>query len=405
VKGLFRSAATVAAMLSIAGCNGVGSLSSVPTSGAQSAAQRAQSAAQIAQDANGLHYVLPAHVHRACGLAQQGFSQCELLYRDDVSPDTVSGLLASDLQSAYNLPSSSDGAGQVVAIVDAYDNPDLAVDFAAYRSYMGLPAGSLTKYNQEGVVGNYPQGNTGWGEEMALDVEMVSASCPLCTVIVVEGNSNSNADLGAAVDEAVKLGANVVSNSYSGGGSSPADYNHKGVVILASAGDSGYGIADPADFPSVVAVGGTHLVKSTKNSRGWGETVWSGTGGGCSTDAKPKWQKDPGCKFRTGNDIAAVADPNTGVAFYDTYGMGGWGVVGGTSVSSPLLAGVFGLAANEKKQDGGKTFYTKKAQKYLNDITFGSNGSCSTTYPYLCNAETGYDSPTGWGTPNGIGAF
>jgi subtilase family serine protease len=200
------------------------------------------------------------------------------------------------------------------------------------------------------------------------------------------------------------LGATVVSNSYSGSGATESDYSHKKVTILASAGDSGYGIADPADFESVVAVGGTHLVAGG-SGRGYTETVWTGTGGGCSTQTKPKWQHDSGCKFRTGNDVSAVADPNTGVAEYDTYGESGWFVVGGTSVSSPFLGGVFGLAGNATKQDGGKTFWEKKHEKSseLYDITSGKDGSCSPAY--LCTAGVGYDGPTGWGTPNGIGAF
>ena len=103
--------------------------------------------------------------------------------------------------------------------------------------------------------------------------------------------------------------------------------------------------------------------------------------------------------------MSAVADPNTGVAEYDTYGESGWFVVGGTSVSSPFLGGVFGLAGNATKQDGGKTFWEKKHEKSseLYDITSGKDGSCSPAY--LCTAGVGYDGPTGWGTPNGIGAF
>jgi subtilase family serine protease len=267
---------------------------------------------------------------------------------------------------------------------------------------MNLPDANFTKYNQTGQQSNYPQGNSGWGVEIALDVEMVSAACPLCTIILVEANSSNWSDLGTAENEAVTLGATVISNSYSGSGATESNFNHPGVTILASAGDSGYGIADPADFGSVVAVGGTHLV-SGGGTRGWTETVWRGTGGGCSTQSKPKWQRDKGCTFRTANDVAAVADPQTGVAEYDTYGESGWFVVGGTSVSSPFLGGVFGLAGNATKQTGGEIFWEKKSRKYLYDITSGSNGSCQTKY--LCNAGKGYDGPTGWGTPNGIGAF
>ncbi len=233
---------------------------------------------------------------------------------------------------------------------------------------------------------------------------MVSASCPNCTIYLIEANSNNWSDLETAENEAVALGATIVSNSYGGGGGDPSDFNHPGTTILASAGDSGYGVADPADFDSVVAVGGTHLTQGG-GSRGWTETTWSGTGSGCSSQPKPSWQHDTGCSGRTMNDVSAVADPNTGVAEYDTYGEPGWFVVGGTSVSSPLLGGVFGLAGNSTQQNGGQIFWTTKASAtgYLYDITSGSNGTCNPSY--LCTAGFGYDAPTGWGTPNGIADF
>lgn len=329
-------------------------------------------------------------------------------------PDTPSGLTPADLQSAYNLPSSSKGSGQIVAIVDAYDNPDVASDLAEYRSTFSLGTANFVKYNQEGQQSNYPQGNAGWGVEIDLDVEMASASCPNCTIWLFEANSNSFNDLAAAEQEAVKLGATVISNSYSATGCRrkcnaklQKYYDSPGVTYLASAGDSGYGIGVPAQFDSVVSVGGTDLMPST-GSRGWTETVWSGTGAGCSKAPKPSWQHDPGCKLRTANDVAA--DGGVPVAEYDTYTQGGWIEVYGTSVSSPFLGGVFGLAGNSTKQNGGKAFWalsTKERNKYLFPVTSGSDGTCSPTY--LCTAGTGeykdYSGPTGWGTPNGIGAF
>jgi len=173
------------------------------------------------------------------------------------------------------------------------------------------------------------------------------------------------------------------------------------VVYLASAGDGGYGTQEPADLASVVAVGGTVLMKSGST---YSETAWHGTGSGCATGiSKPSWQHDTGCSSRTMNDVSAVA---SGVAMYDSYSYGGWVQVAGTSISSPLLGGVFGLAGNATKQDAGKKFWTlkKKARKKaLNDITSGSNGSCGGSY--LCTAGVGYDGPTGWGTPKGIKAF
>ena len=161
----------------------------------------------------------------------------------------------------------------------------------------------------------------------------------------------------------------------------------------------------------MVAVGGTHLTRGA-GKRGWTETVWSGSGAGCATssDRKPTWQHDPGCSNRTAVDVSAVADPYTGVAVYDTYERSyrsGWVQVGGTSVSSPLLAGIFALAGNSTNQKGGQTFWQAEHQKHLNPILSGSDGLCGGSY--LCTAGTGqygnYSGPAGWGTPNGIGAF
>ncbi len=317
----------------------------------------------------------------------------------------MAGLSPSQLQSAYKIPSSTNGSGQIVAIVDAFDNPNVASDLAAYRSNFGLPAANFTKYNQLGQQSNYPTGNVGWGVEIDLDVEMVSASCPNCTIYLIEANSNSWSDLAAAEDEAIALGATIVSNSYSGTGAPMSDFNHPGTTILASSGDDGYGVADPADFDSVVSVGGTHLTQGGGGSRGWTESAWSGTGGGCSTQPKPSWQHDTGCANRMANDVSAVADPSTGVSEYDTYGDSGWFVVGGTSVSSPFLAGVFGLAGNSTQQNAGQIFWTVKSHAigYLYDIMSGSNGTCSPSY--FCTAGFGYDGPTGWGTPDGIADF
>jgi subtilase family serine protease len=355
---------------------------------------------------------------RVCNGSRYGMAQCDVLIRRGrVKPDGGSGpgggYTPSQLESAYNLPSTSNGSGEIVAIVDAYDNPNVASDLSYYRSYFGLPAANLVKYNQDGQQSNYPQGDPYWGVEIDLDVEMVSVSCPKCTIYLVEANASNWNDMEAAEAEAVNLGAHIVSNSYNGEGADEKYYDAKGVAYLASAGDSGYdngpyGLGDPVSFPTVVGVGGTSLTQGS-SSRGWTETVWGGSGAGCSKELKPKWQHDPGCKFRTANDVSAVADPSTGPAEYDTYGYGGWFVVGGTSVSSPLVAGIFGLAGNATSQNGGKTFWSKKHEgsKDLFPITSGSDGNCSPRY--LCTAGTDefrdYSGPAGWGTPNGIGAF
>lgn len=350
----------------------------------------------------------------ACTGSRRGQAQCDLLVLPDVNHATVTGWTPADLEAAYNLPPSSKGSGQIVAIVDAYDNPNAASDLALYRSYFGLPAANFAKYNQDGQQGNYPQGNQSWGLEIDLDVEMVSASCPNCTIYLVEANSNSASDLGTAAAEAVTLGAHIVSNSYSGYGDQQSNYDTPGVTYLASAGDYGYSLYQPATFDSVVSVGGTLLSKGG-GTRGWTEIVWNipkdgyATGGGCSSldEKKPSWQHNPGCKYRTGNDVAAVA---WDVAEYDSYGYPGWYEVGGTSVASPLLAGVFALAGNATSQNGGEAFWkmsTQERKKDLFEITKGKDGTCIPKY--LCTAGTGefgeYSGPVGWGTPNGIGAF
>jgi subtilase family serine protease len=253
---------------------------------------------------------------------------------------------------------------------------------------MGLPAATFNKYNQEGKTtgsGSYPpDGSQGWGVEIDLDTQMVSASCPNCTINLVEAKSSNWSDLEAAEKEAVKLGATIVSNSYSGTGASEKYYDAKGVEYLASAGDDGLGIYDPASYDSAVAVGGTVLTKAS-NKRGWTETLWSDSGGGCSTEGKPPWQHDTTCAYRLANDVSAVADIE--VAEYDSYGAGGWIEVGGTSVGSPLLAGAFALAGNATKQDGGRTFWKPAHQKFL----------------YVVSER--YTEQGGWGSAHGIGAF
>jgi subtilase family serine protease len=327
---------------------------------------------------------------------------------------TYDGWDAKDLEAAYDLPITK-GKGHSVYVVDAYDNPDVASDFAAYRKGMGLPAGTLNKYNQDGQTSNYPTGSPGWGVEIDLDVEMASASCPKCTIDLVEANSNSWSDLEAAEAEAVTLGARIVSNSYDGSGGEESYYDTKGVTYLASSGDSGSGLYQPATFQAVIAVGGTFLNNATrvkgdkKAKRKYDEVVWQDSGGGCSStgEAKPPWQKDPDCKYRTGNDVAAVA---VNVGEYDSYDEGGWITVDGTSISSPLVAGMVALAGNSTKQDGGEMLWTltrAEQKKYLYNVGEGNDGgSC---HDYLCECGTKqfgrFCGPAGWGTPHGVGAL
>ncbi|MFC5909357.1 S53 family peptidase [Streptacidiphilus monticola] len=332
-----------------------------------------------------------------------------------VTPNaTPSGYGPSDLLSAYSLPANG-GAGQTVAIVDAYDDPNAESDLATYRSQYGLPActtanGCFKKVDQSGGT-SYPRKSTSWAGEISLDLDMVSAIAPNAHIILVEATSASMTNLGASVNTAARLGATEISNSY-GGSESSSDtgydstyFNHPGIAITVSSGDSGYGVQYPAASPYVTAVGGTSLSKAS-NARGWSESVWStssteGAGSGCSAyEPKPTWQTDSGCAKRTVADVSAVADPATGVAVYQTYGGTGWTVYGGTSVAAPLVAGVYADAGSHSGVPAAKAYANPGA---LNDVTTGATASCSPAY--LCSAETGYDGPTGLGTPNGLTAF
>ncbi|MFJ9475280.1 peptidase S8 [Streptomyces mirabilis] len=336
---------------------------------------------------------------------------------------TPSGYGPSNLQSAYGLTSAaaSNGSGETIAIVDAYNDPNAEADLAKYRSYYGLSActtanGCFKKVSQTGSTTSLPSSDAGWSEEISLDVDMASAICPNCNILLVEATSATMANLGKAVNEAVTLGAKYVSNSY-GGSESSSDtsydssyFNHPGVAITVSAGDSGYGAEYPAASKYVTSVGGTALSTSS-NSRGWTESVWEtssteGTGSGCSSyDAKPTWQTDTGCSKRTIADVSAVADPATGVSVYDSYGVtAGWYTFGGTSASSPIIAGVYALGGTPSSGSYPAAFpYASAGTSALNDVTSGSNGSCGSSY--LCTAKSGYDGPTGWGTPEGVAAF
>lgn len=330
---------------------------------------------------------------------------------DVAGPNGLHPYTADDLQAAYRLPSDLLGARQTIAIIDAYDNPNAAADLAVYRKANGLPPCDadfpcFKKVDQRGGT-DYPQADPGWALEESLDVDMASAICPNCSILLVEADDNSFENLAAAVDEAVALGADVVSNSYGGREYSTelADltehYRHPGVVVTASTGDWGFGVSIPAALPGVVAVGGTSLY-SIGGARGWAETAWAGAGSGCSAYvAKPSWQHDGSCGKRSVGDVAAVADPATPVAVYDTFSVPGWVAVGGTSASAPIIAGVYALAGNTRSIDAGSYLYAH--QRDLYDVTAGTNGFCNGDL--LCTAARGYDGPTGLGTPDGIGAF
>ena len=365
----------------------------------------------------------PATSTAVCGPTAPGYARCMSLRRTDIAPRSKSavtplvppsGYGPADLISAYALPTLSPGIGTggTVAIIDAFDLPTAESDLATYRAQFGLTActtanGCFKKVNQTGGTSPLPAPNSDWAAEIALDTDMASAICPNCKILLVEATTNSFSDLATAVNTAASLGAVAISNSYGGGEASgettlDSNYDHPGIAVTASSGDGGYGVEYPAADPHVVAVGGTSLVHAP-NARGWTETVWNGAGSGCSKyESKPAWQTDSGCAKRTVADVSAIADPNTGVAVY-TASIGGWGVYGGTSVASPIIAATFALAGTPAAGTYPVT-YPYAHPNLLNDVTSGSNGSCSPT-PYLCTGVVGYDGPTGLGTPNGTSAF
>jgi subtilase family serine protease len=361
---------------------------------------------------------------RACAApAGVRLAACHALLATDaeghaISSATPLGYAPAELQAAYALPSPAAqgvdfvGVGQTVAVVDAYDDPSAETDLAVYRATYGLPpcttaSGCFRKVNQRGGTTS-PAADQGWAVEISLDLDMVSAICPACHILLVETDTNSFDNLAAGVDTAVALGATAVSNSYgapefSGETSYEAHYNHPRVPITVSSGDSGYGVEYPAASQYVVAVGGTSL-NVAATTRGYTETAWSGAGSGCSAYvAKPAWQTDSGCARRTVADVSAVADPATGVSVYDSYGYGALGflVVGGTSASAPIIASVYALNGQPSFATPPKSPYSNRDALY--DVTSGSNGACAGSY--LCTAGSGYDGPTGLGTPHGVAAF
>lgn len=392
-----RVAAAVTVVIALTGCNGA--LNSTP--GASGAPSSVRTAAQ-----RGL-WPRPGPATRVCGAVSIGYARCQAWIRTDIAGKTrdasPSGYAPSDLQTAYGLTSFSggNGVGTTVAIVDAYHDPNAASDLATYRAQYGLPpcttsSGCFTQHKFANKT------NTGWAEEESLDVDMVSAICPNCKILLVEAASATISALSTAEQYATAR-ANYVSNSWSGNEGSKTydgDYSVGGVAITAATGDSGHNTTAqwPAILPSVIGVGGTTL--STISPRA--ESAWGGAGSGCSNVyAKPSFQSgiSTGCSNRAEADASAVANPNTGVAVYDTFHVRGWLVFGGTSVATPILASVFALAGNTSTNNPGN-LYSHAAS--LNDVTTGNNGNCGAP---LCTAGTGWDGPTGLGTPNGIAAF
>jgi hypothetical protein len=347
---------------------------------------------------------------------------------------TPAGYGPGELQSAYNLTTlaAAQGAGETIAVVDAYDDPNAEADLAVYRSQYGLPpckAGCFTKDKQTGTKAS-PPGKEDWSVEISLDLDMASAICPQCHLLLTEAKGDSLGDLAQAAHEAATTsGVVAVSNSYTASEGTvlpelsfgeratyEQDYTQPGVAFTAAAGDAGYEVNVPAVLSTVTAVGGTSL---QPDGDAWSQAAWSlsctgsgssrkcsGTGGGCSEYvAKPAWQlalgsADEGCSMRTNNDLSADADPDTGAAIYDTdNGNGGWNVVGGTSESSPIVAGFYALIGQQAGVGGAAWDYEHPS--FFRDVLGGSDQlDCAS---YLCEALVGFDGPTGLGTPDGAG--
>lgn len=322
------------------------------------------------------------------------------------------GWTAIDLRDAYGLDDLT-GADQTVAVTVAYDYPSAESDLATYRRTFGLPAcrsktGCFTKINQKGETANYPFRDQGWALEAALDLQMISAACPTCKLILAEANQPTDRALGKTIDSAVAAGADVTNHSYgiqeyNGITRANPHYSADGSTSVAASGDFGYQPATfPASSPDVVSVGGT-VLRHASNHRGWKERAWRYGGSGCSAYFdKPAFQRDPACPMRTFADLSAVS---LGLAVYDSFvpkRFRGWLEVGGTSASSPFVAGLV-AAAGAGGLEPGALYDEPRA---YHDVARGGNGAfqtCRTSY--LCNAKPGYDAPTGWGTPRALRPF
>jgi Putative Ig domain/Subtilase family len=378
---------------------------------------------------------LPAGQHYACPAAGPGQMTCMSIVPSRLwrpasatvnSPAVVGAYFPNELRSAYKLAgaSANRGKGKTIAIVDAFNNPHAGSDLGKYRRIFNLPPctkanGCLRIVNQKGNASPLPNARVDWGVEISLDLDMVSAICPKCHILLVEANNALTSNLGAAVNTAVRKGAKFVSNSWGGpefGGQNRFSrfFNHPGRVIAFASGDAGFGPTFPADLQFVTSVGGTRLVKHS-GGRGWSESVWGvsaphqpGTASGCSNgEAKPSWQlvdfkSSGGCLTRTENDVAAVADPATGVAVYDSFGTPDPHIaVGGTSAATPIITAAYALAGSPKTRTYPAQYPYLRSGHFF-DVTTGANGTCDPNRQYLCNGEPRYDGPTGLGTPNGI---
>lgn len=382
--------------------------------------------AMAAQPAAGLHrgMIQPTfRIHRI-GTLRNGLPE--------VTSTTPTGLPPSAIQSVYHLsglsPNSNAGAGQIIAIVDAFNDPHALADLNVFNAEYGYPAlSACTSLTQAGACfevqepSGKPANNADWVVEESLDIEWAHAEAPGAKIVLVEAKTASNANLFAAVVAANNFGATEVSMSWGGSESSSElstdkDFTHAGTLYTASAGDSGHAASYPAASPDVISVGGTMLngCSGTSCSGFTSETAWSDSGGAVSADESiPGYQSSyTGPVFGaatiaalTGGkrgipDVSFDASPSTGVSIYDSTafeGQSGWWTVGGTSVGAPNWAGVLaaGAAAGAMALQGSPAIYSGGYKTNLRDITSGSNGGCGTD----CGAGPGYDLITGLGSP------
>jgi subtilase family serine protease len=367
-----------------------------------------------------------------------------------LSTTTPLGYGPADFANAYHLPAATVGATGTVAIIDAGAYPNLESDLAVYRAQFGLPActtanGCLTITDLHGgppltpdptLFGQFEEENV--AVETALDMQLASAACPGCKLLelqipVGDGFTNSDAsmaDFGTAVNTAARLGAGAVSMSYQytsdpnvETGQAGRDLFHPGMAVMASSGDGGFEgnqhTGWPQNLPWVTSVGGTSLFATNTAGTTFSQTAWSGAGSGCETDlpaaiGEPATVSAFCAGHRSGSDISADADPATGPAVYDTYApFSGqplnWFVVGGTSASSPFIAGLYVRGGHLSQVIGPNTLYTAPKKDFI-DVKLGqnapTNGCQSVSAPVqLCQSGTGWDGPTGLGTPNGLAAF
>ena len=349
-----------------------------------------------------------------------------------LSSGSPTGLPPSAIQSVYNLSglssSSTAGSGQIIPIIDAYNDPNALSDLNTFNAQYGYPQlSTCSSLSQTGPCFEQldPQGtpkvNSGWALEESLDIEWSHAQAPGAKIVLVQAASNSNANLFGAVQYANSLGATEVSMSFgssefSGETSYDSYFTNPGTLYTASSGDSGHGTEYPAASPNVIAVGGTTLngCSGTSCSGFTSETAWSGSGGGASSvESIPGYQSSyTGPVYGASSissltaqqrgipDVSFDANPNTGVSVYDStryQGQVGWFTIGGTSVGAPDWAGILaaGASAGASALQGNAAIYSGGYKTNLTDITSGTNGTCGTD----CTAGSGYDLVTGLGSP------